>query len=270
VKFDTLAIPPNPSTIQGRVFDVQNQVGLAGATVRAVWEGSEFKRVTTNGTGGFVIDKLPSGAFVVFAEKAAFEPQNRSLNLAEGVVETLDFFLTPPGKPAGTLKGVVKDASGSPLEGATVTVGKAKAKTASDGLFRFELLAGSYDALATKAGYIDAKESATVDAGKETEVTLTLQQKPSTDILSMSVAGIPLLMLIIALVIALIAGVVAMRVVKRMGGVKCQFCSTKIPKGLYACPVCGAAVGPSFQPAGQMGYGPYDQGPPPPIIPPQG
>jgi hypothetical protein len=272
VRFTTVAIPPNPSTMQGRVYDVGNQVGLAGATVRAIWEGSEFKRVTTNGTGGYVIDKLPSGSYVVIAEKSGFEAQNRSLTLPEGATETVDFFLTPPGKPAGVLNGVVKDGGGSPLEGATVTAGKAKAKTAADGLFSFTLLAGTYDVLATRTGYVDAKEPVTVDAGQVKEITLTLQQKPSSDIMTMTVAGIPLLMLIIALAVALVAAVIAVKLAKRASGSKCRYCSARVPKGAYACPACGAAAGGPMPPAGPEAY-PMDQyaeGPPPPIIPPQG
>jgi hypothetical protein len=176
-------------------------------------------------------------------EKSGFDTATGNITLGEGDTKTMDFVLTPPGQKAGAIKGKVVDAGGAAVEGATVTAGKQKSTSAADGSFRFDIVAGEHDVKASKAGYVEARETVTLGAGEEKEVTLRLEAKPGSDIMSMSVAGIPLIGLIVALLALFVAAAAAMALMKRRGGGKCQYCSAKLSKGAFSCGVCGAPVG---------------------------
>lgn len=78
---------------------------------------------------------------------------------------------------AGSMVGTVTDTSGAPVAGATVTakgVHTRSAKTASNGTFSLQLLAGDYDITTTAFGYLPATTRATITVDGSTSVTAVL------------------------------------------------------------------------------------------------
>jgi uncharacterized membrane protein len=84
--------------------------------------------------------------------------------------------------PRGTIAGIIKDASGNPIEGATVTCGTYTNTTNASGSYRLSnVLAGNYAVTASKNGYqTSSQTSITVVAGQTTILNFTLTSLPTT------------------------------------------------------------------------------------------
>lgn len=76
----------------------------------------------------------------------------------------------PEGK--ATIEGVVTDEAGDPVSGASVTVDGETVTTGSDGVYSFEVDAGTYSVTVSKSGYDE--ESSTVTASADGEYTVDL------------------------------------------------------------------------------------------------
>jgi hypothetical protein len=127
--------PPSQQTgtgvIRGRVVDGQTGSAVARARVRLNWMGPAVARqpVTTDDSGAFEFTGLPSGSFMLLAEKATYltasypEPgqtlrtSGRPLPLADG--QALDHLVVPMSHGSG-ITGRVFDAHGDPVEFAQV------------------------------------------------------------------------------------------------------------------------------------------------------
>ncbi|MCJ7732816.1 extracellular solute-binding protein, partial [Candidatus Bathyarchaeota archaeon] len=87
---------------------------------------------------------------------------------------------TPPGDdggdggvtPTATIEGVVTDASGNPVSGATVALDGKSATTGADGKYSFTVDLGTYALTVTKSGY--DPETSTVAATSEQAYTVNL------------------------------------------------------------------------------------------------
>lgn len=79
---------------------------------------------------------------------------------------------------SGTLRGTVKDAAGSALSGASVTIqGQGRgATTNSEGSFSLSLNPGTYTASATYVGYLPARQSVTITAGQTTTIDFVVSE----------------------------------------------------------------------------------------------
>lgn len=78
---------------------------------------------------------------------------------------------------AGTMVGTVTSTDGAPIAGATVTakgVHSRSAKTATNGTFSLQLLAGDYDITTTAFGYLPTTTKATITVDGSTSVTAVL------------------------------------------------------------------------------------------------
>ena len=80
-----------------------------------------------------------------------------------------------------TLSGIVKDASGSIISGATVTLNNGMTTTSgSDGSYSFSgLVAGTYDLTGTASGYESKTSSVTISADAVQDIVLTVQATPT-------------------------------------------------------------------------------------------
>jgi hypothetical protein len=84
--------------------------------------------------------------------------------------------------PVGIIAGTVKDASGNPIEGASVTCGSYVNTTKADGSYRLSnVLAGNYTVTFSKNGYqTSSQASIRVVAGQTTNLNFTLTPLPTT------------------------------------------------------------------------------------------
>jgi hypothetical protein len=80
----------------------------------------------------------------------------------------------------GLLTGVVTDfATGLPIIGASVSAGPFQALTLADGTYEFEMLVGTYDVTASKAGYVAETVSVAVMGGDPTVQDFALLETPN-------------------------------------------------------------------------------------------
>lgn len=165
----------------------------------------------TDANGGYSIDGLPAGTYLVTISKAGYTSGTLDITITAGATTNGDISLTAAPVSAGTVSGTVtetnSDGSTSPLEGvfvalapaaSTVTPGAAPptaigpsnttisigsvppyreyyAYTASDGTYTINgVPAGSYTAYALRPGFQKASQSATVTANQTTTVNFTL------------------------------------------------------------------------------------------------
>jgi ABC-type Fe3+ transport system substrate-binding protein len=93
----------------------------------------------------------------------------------------------PPAPPDGnggvpqkaTVRGVIKDADGNLLQGATVKLGAQTVTTGADGAYTFSVDAGSYTLTVTKQGFDQATSTVTATAGQESVQNLALAKTPT-------------------------------------------------------------------------------------------
>jgi hypothetical protein len=125
--------PPQTGTgaIRGRVVDAQTGTAVARARVRLNWMGPAVTRqpVTTDDSGAFEFTGLPSGQFMLMADKSTYlaarypeagqtlRTSGRPLTLADGQV--LDHVVLPMYH-GSAITGRVVDAHGDPVESAQV------------------------------------------------------------------------------------------------------------------------------------------------------
>ncbi|HLF06574.1 MAG TPA: Ig-like domain-containing protein, partial [Thermoplasmata archaeon] len=242
VSFTTSKIPTNPATLSGKVTDVFTSQGVEGAGVTVTF-GALTWTAATDASGAYMVDKLPAGSISISVKKAGYADGTAMVTLTPGGSSTKDFVLTPPGAPYSLIRGTVQDESAAPVEGAEVkTTGVQPVTTLTDGAFELKVSAGTHSVSASKKGMTGEPVEVTVGEWEIKEITIKMKAAPTFDPLSMSVAGIPLLWLLILVIVAIAAVAVASRRRKRGGG-SCQWCNSPLRRGAAQCGTCGAAVG---------------------------
>lgn len=78
-----------------------------------------------------------------------------------------------------TVRGVIKDADGNPVQGATVKLATQTATTGADGAYSFTVDAGSYTLTITKQGFDQKTSTVTATVGQESVLNLALAKTPT-------------------------------------------------------------------------------------------
>jgi large repetitive protein len=152
----------NSGSISGVVKSASGSL-LSGATVTCGGLTS-----TTGADGAYRFSSLGVGSYTVGASAAGYTSGSQVVPVAGGINTTCDFALALV-PTTGSVSGVVKSASGSLVQGATVTCGTLTYTTAADGAYSFSALApGTYTVSVTAGGYLPASKSAAVAAGANT------------------------------------------------------------------------------------------------------
>jgi len=163
------AAPRGPTgTLTGTVTNQATGSPVQGASVRAV---GPTDRTTVTGADGRYTIVLPVGTYDVTASHFGLLSQTASgVQVLEGQTTTQDFALTPA--PSHTVSGHVRDDSGNPLAGATVTIGGTPippATTDASGAYSFaDVPEGEYDVSARVNGCYDPQTQHLVVNGDET------------------------------------------------------------------------------------------------------
>ena len=160
------ADPEATATVSGVVRATTGSV-IAGASVRV---GNVV--VTTGADGRFELGNLPVGSATVTTSAPLFDTRLDIINLSEGV-NAHDVVLTRT--PTATVSGVVRDAAGAVVAGATVRIETAVSTTGADGRFELqEVRVGSATISTVAPGFVARSQSVTLIAGTNThDVVLT-------------------------------------------------------------------------------------------------
>jgi hypothetical protein len=194
IAMDPYQPPPVAATIKGAVVDASGQP-IAGATVTvldstgaaAATTDGKSNPVTTGADGAFTFSLTPA-TYTVKAEVTGRATQSTSVDAAAASVTTLKFTI-PSTPPPTMLQGTILDPDTLPIAGATVTLllpddtiattidsGPNPVSTGADGLYSFNVAAGTYRVKAEATGFDARTSDVTVPADKTTTFDVTLQR----------------------------------------------------------------------------------------------
>jgi protocatechuate 3,4-dioxygenase beta subunit len=166
----------------------KNHELLANASVSL--NSQDFSRASTTGTNGVAIFRLPPGQFSVFANKPDWSQAQTPVIVTEGQTNQTRIELGEPFK----VTGVLRDASGAPVAGATVGVfpdywnGGTGSKSDADGHYSLSWEKPSWAGMQNQSFYLLARQAdrrlAAIQEISETTTKLDLILKPA-----MSVSG---------------------------------------------------------------------------------
>ncbi len=149
----TITLTPEPVQISGYVMDPIANAPVEGVTVTLARGG---ETTSTDGAGHFAFTSLSPGFELLSFSKAGYRTSVSSevalppaANMVFDRVEIIPIDNIP-----GTIHGTVRNAAGSPVDGATVTaLGLGSVQTAVDGTYQMAAPVGSYLLTAEKTGH---------------------------------------------------------------------------------------------------------------------
>lgn len=157
--------PPEYGGIAGTVTDAETGEPLLGVSVKAIGRAGRGHD-NTDEDGGYLIDRLPPGSYVVNAMMRGYEPARPETVevVASQVTEDVDFALVPrSGEPRerGFIAGKVTDAeTGEPVFPAQIMArghnGQGGARTNEEGEYLLALRPGEYILRAAARQYLPA------------------------------------------------------------------------------------------------------------------
>ncbi len=187
--------PPPPGRISGFITGAapSGPQPLSGATVTLARPHGPIAATQSGPDGAYEFPGLPPGEYWLRVSKDGYQPATAQVTLPPGGEVQRDFLLQPVAPPVGgVLAGVVRASAPTgelfPLPGAKVRVrlpsGTVRdAVTNAQGQYAIPgLPAGTYTAVATKAGFRPAEAVVTIVAGQVTQCDFVLQpiQTPLT------------------------------------------------------------------------------------------
>jgi large repetitive protein len=161
-------------TIKGIVLNSEKNP-VAEAKVRI--DGKEFSTFTDT-NGKFIFENVPVGKVTVLAEKTGVGSGSTVVEVLNGQISEVTITLTKTETGYGTIKGIILDLAGNPVNEAKVRIYGKEITTYSNGEGRFtfeNVPVGSYKILAEKAGVGSGITEVTVKEGQISEVTITLK-----------------------------------------------------------------------------------------------
>lgn len=168
------------TTIRGSVLDAANGAAIPGAAVWLAEPGQRSPRRLTvvDSVGGFVIDAIPPGNYIIQMGHHAYAASAERLSIAAGS----DFICDIAGLPFGSISGVVTDNNGAPLASAIVSrkSGGQPHVTGPDGRFflRVPLSSRAVALTVRKKGYESTVTAPVrvVDGAMTTGIVIGLEQ----------------------------------------------------------------------------------------------
>ena len=153
--------------LTGTVADALTGAPLAGAVVAA-----GTVNTITDAQGHYALALLQAGALTVTATLANYAAGTQTITLPSTGTVTLNFALVGQGSLAGTVTDAV---SGTPLAGATVTVGTQQTSTNTAGQYAFtNLPAGGATLTVALSGYQTLAQGISLSAGAALSVNCAL------------------------------------------------------------------------------------------------
>jgi hypothetical protein len=172
-----------PSIVKGAPITASGAItpAVAGAAVTLTYTRgtTDVARTATTGASGGFSDAYTPGDAGSWSVKASWQGNNAY----DGATSAAAQFTVTEPPSRGSLRVTVRDASGSPVQGASVSSTSAPSgqaaltgTTGSDGIVTFSDVApGSYALQASKSGLVTGAVSAAVAAGETQQPSVTLQ-----------------------------------------------------------------------------------------------
>ena len=178
-------VPPTATTgdLKGVVIDSTTGLLIAGATISA--QGPKSYAVTTSSFGAFSISAIEPGSYTVAVTALGYTGLIYTVTIIAGVATDMGTIRLSLAPSAGTVQGIVKDAStGLALSGVTITVTGDTTWTAAtgpDGSYQITgIMPGAVSISASKTGYYTVSGTGTVAAGGTLIFSPSLSTTPPT------------------------------------------------------------------------------------------
>jgi len=212
-----LAGDVNPSTNQmPAVVEVKLPAGYIAGIVKDASTGNPIQGVNvtassyfsiTDANGRYNIANVLAGTYTVTASKNGYQTASKTgVSVVAGQTTSLNFTLTPiPTK--GHIAGIVKDASGNPIEGVNVTANGYFDITDANGRYNItNVPAETYTVTASKDGYESSSKTVTVIAGQTTTADFELKSTPQSNIFLYAAAVVVVIIVIVGIALYLRKG----------------------------------------------------------------
>ena len=164
---------------------VTGTVSAGGSPIQGASVGADTGQGdTTDASGGYTLNDVPAGTRIVTASATGYLMlQFTNVGVNDGLTTTVDFALDPEpvGGGTGSIKGTATDAStGAKLSGVLVMADTGESATTNNGgKYNIrDVPEGSRTVTASKTGYDDLPQPATVTAGQTTPVNFALVPVP--------------------------------------------------------------------------------------------
>jgi thermitase len=165
-----------PGSISGTVTSAKDGSPLVGATVT---DGT--RTTTTDATGKYTIANVPSGTYEATASKSGYHSSSLTVAVLSGGTVVANFLLNEVILPGSIAGSVTSAKDGSAIVGATVTDGTRMTTTDATGKYAISNVPpGTYQVIASKAGYYSFSSSVTVVAGSTTVANFALAEIPGS------------------------------------------------------------------------------------------
>ncbi|WP_438799717.1 S8 family serine peptidase [Alkalicoccobacillus porphyridii] len=179
-KINPEEIKPKQGNVKKPAFAyTENPIEVASLPVEATVNVLESGRsVKTNPADGSYELRHAPGEFTLVADAYGFQSEEQTVSVTADEITTAHFTLTE--NPKGTVSGVVSnDATGEPVQGATVTLLEdghiAPVQTNEQGEYELEAYEGDYTLQFTAAGYYSQQVEITIEAETNTVQDIALE-----------------------------------------------------------------------------------------------
>jgi subtilisin family serine protease/uncharacterized membrane protein len=162
-----------PGSITGSVTNAKDGSSIVGV---AVTDGT--RTTVTDALGSYSIGNVPAGSYQVVASKAGYQSSSLTVTVVAGATAVANLSLSQIILPGSITGSVTNAKDGSPMVGATVSDGTRTATTDATGKYTVaNVPPGTYQVVASKAGYESLTSTATVVSGGTATLNFSLNQK---------------------------------------------------------------------------------------------
>lgn len=176
IVFNNACQAPPPAVTTGSVTgSITDATGAALGWVSIATSDASYTTLATD-TGNYELPDLTPGSYTLVASLDGFIGSSQDITIIEGQTLTVNFSLSPLPVPA-TISGIVRDASLTPLDAATIASADGVYSTSSglDGTYTLSnIAAGSLVLSVNKPGYIDATQTVSVNSGDNLSLDFSL------------------------------------------------------------------------------------------------
>ena len=163
-------------------------VGGVSITSTAQPSGQPALHGVTGADGSITFDEINPGRYTIGASKEGYVPTPLTVDVSSNLLAQARITLKATAPAKGDLSVTVRDASGNPVAGVSVSSSAQpggqsalSGTTGANGVVTFSnVLPGSYTIQASKTGYVSKSEQLNVVAGIVNNGSVTLQAQPAT------------------------------------------------------------------------------------------
>ncbi len=179
---------PTQGRLVGKVVAAGTQTPLSGVAV--LIDGSPA--ATSNADGSFSLELAPATYRFELSAAGYVGVAGNFVMTAGAVVDAGTIALTPVRSTTSVMGKVIDATTGSPLPGATVTVGGASTRAGGDGAYRIDGLSGtSFDVRVSADGYLGSAWQLQVERPTDVYRDWALDRAPSGSIDLLALAATP-------------------------------------------------------------------------------